>query len=252
MILRRAPITLLLLSLVACGPDYSPDIYTTSAVQQANKVEQGMVIGVRDVAVSANGTMGAVTGGAAGGIAGSQAGVGPVSAFAALGGTLVGGITGSAIEHVSGDTKAFEYIVRKTSNDLVSVTQKDKAPLVLGQQVLVIAGNQARLVPDYTVGMTPAEKARAAEASGPDVGRAASPPTQSRTAGAEAAVLRNAAAGSIGAVADTPAGVTPAAVRAVLSGAVTGTQDPAVIGAGAPIRLVPATDTGSPPPETAH
>jgi outer membrane lipoprotein SlyB len=31
------------------------------------------------------------------------------------------------------------------------VTQKDKTPLALGQKVLVIAGNQARVVPDYTV-----------------------------------------------------------------------------------------------------
>jgi outer membrane lipoprotein SlyB len=148
---RFFPLGLFLVGLSGCGPSYSPDTYASNAVQQANKVEQGVVIGVRQVGVSAAGTVGTVAGAAAGGIAGAQAGVGPVSAITALGGSLVGGIAGSAAEHVSADTAAFEYIVRKPNGDLVSVTQKDKVPLALGQKVLVIAGNQARVVPDYTV-----------------------------------------------------------------------------------------------------
>ncbi|MBN8872799.1 MAG: hypothetical protein J0H67_08185, partial [Rhodospirillales bacterium] len=145
------PCLAVLLTLSGCGPNYSPDTYASNAVQQANKVEQGVVVGVRDVAVSASGTAGAVTGGAAGGIAGAQVGTGTVSAFSALGGTLIGGLAGVATEHAVGDTRAFEYIVRKGNGDLVSVTQKDTTPLAIGQKVLVIAGNQARVVPDYTV-----------------------------------------------------------------------------------------------------
>ncbi len=154
---------LILASLSACGPSYSPDTYASNAVQQANKVEQGVIIGVRDVAVSASDTVGTVSGAAAGGIAGSQVGVGVTSAFTSLGGALVGGIAGSAAEHVSADTKAFEYIVRKGNGDLVSVTQKDKTPLALGQHVLVIAGNQARVVPDYTVPPDVTKTAKPAE-----------------------------------------------------------------------------------------
>jgi outer membrane lipoprotein SlyB len=142
---------LILAGVSGCGPSYSPDTYASNAAQQANKVEQGVIVGVRTVGVSAAGTVGTVTGASAGGIAGSQVGVGPTSAFTALGGALVGGIAGSTVEHVTSDTVAFEYIVRKPNGDLVSVTQKDKTPLVLGQKVLVIAGTQARVVPDYTV-----------------------------------------------------------------------------------------------------
>jgi outer membrane lipoprotein SlyB len=142
---------LLLTAQSGCGPSYSPDTYSANAVQQANKVEQGVVVGVRNVGVSAAGAVGTITGAAAGGIAGSQVAPGPVSAFTALGGSLVGGIAGSAVEHTTADTTAFEYIVRKANGDLVSVTQKDKTPLALNQRVLVIAGNQARVVPDYTV-----------------------------------------------------------------------------------------------------
>jgi outer membrane lipoprotein SlyB len=148
---RVLSLGLILAGLSGCGPSYSPHTYASNAVQQANKVDQGTVIGVREVSVSAAGTTGTVTGAAAGGIAGSQMGTGATSAFASLGGALVGGLAGTAAEHVAADTKAFEYIVRKGNGELVSVTQKDKTPLALGQHVLVIAGNQARIVPDYTV-----------------------------------------------------------------------------------------------------
>ena len=148
---RLLAATLLLAALSGCGPSYSPNAYSVTAVQQANTVAQGVVIGLRSVKVSAAGTVGTLTGAAAGGIAGSQAVSGPVSAFTALGGALVGGIAGSAVEHTTADTTAYEYIIRKASGDLVSVTQKDKTPLALGQKVLVISGNQARVVPDYTV-----------------------------------------------------------------------------------------------------
>jgi outer membrane lipoprotein SlyB len=120
----RFPLVVLVLAGVSgCGPTYSPDTYASNAAQQANKVEQGVVVGVRTVAVSASGTVGTVTGAAAGGIAGSQAAAGPISAFTALGGSLVGGIAGSTVEHVTSDTEAYEYIVRKPNGDLVSVTQ---------------------------------------------------------------------------------------------------------------------------------
>jgi outer membrane lipoprotein SlyB len=150
LLVRFAICAALAAPIAGCGPDYSPNTYASNAVQQANKVDQGVVVGVREVGVSAAGTTGAVAGGAAGGIAGAQAGSGATSAFGALGGALVGGIAGSAAEHVVGDTRAFEYIIRKPNGDLLSVTQKDADPLAIRQKVLVIAGNQARVVPDYT------------------------------------------------------------------------------------------------------
>ncbi|HYZ31194.1 MAG TPA: hypothetical protein VE684_02790, partial [Crenalkalicoccus sp.] len=74
---------LLLPLLAACGSTYSPDTYATRAVQQANKVEQGTIIGVRRVAISADGAAGAATGAAAGGVLGAQA---PSGIASALGG----------------------------------------------------------------------------------------------------------------------------------------------------------------------
>jgi outer membrane lipoprotein SlyB len=153
---RLLSLFVLAAALAGCSGDYSPNTYDTSAVQHASKVERGVVIGVRDVKVSAKGTAGAVTGAAAGGVAGAQTpGGGVAASLGAIGGSLVGGLVGSSVEQASADSIAYEYIVRKTNGDLVSVTQKDNHRLAIGQKVLVIAGPQARIVPDYTVDLTP-------------------------------------------------------------------------------------------------
>ena len=142
---------LVLAALAGCTPDFSPNTYSATAVQQANKVERAVVIGYRQVDIKANGTVGAVSGGAAGGILGAQAGdTNVTTALGTVGGTLVGGIVGTFIEHVGGDTTGWEYIVRKPDNELLSVTQREPQPLPIGQKVLVITGNQARVIADYS------------------------------------------------------------------------------------------------------
>jgi outer membrane lipoprotein SlyB len=165
------------LALAACGARYSPDDYATRAVQQMNRVEQGVIIGARRVTVTAEGSTGAATGGAAGGILGSQApGGNMASAIGAVGGALVGGLLGAATERVAGDTTAFEYIVRKENGELYSVTQRDAAALPIGQRVLLIGGAQARIVPDYTTPPEPPPAAAATPSAATPPAATASPP----------------------------------------------------------------------------
>lgn len=155
--MRRLALPLLfaeILGLAGCGGGYSPNTYASTAAQQEAAVQRGTIIGVRQVLISADGTVGAAAGGAAGGVAGAQvAGAPLVTALGAIGGSLVGGISGAAAAKAVGNTKAWEYIVQEEPGDkLVSVTQTSKVALNLGLHVLVIAGNQqARIVPDYTV-----------------------------------------------------------------------------------------------------
>ncbi len=152
MISRQAGGLIALLALAGCGPSYTPDTYDSTAVQKANPVDQGVIIGARPVGVTSAGTTGAVTGAAAGGIVGSQLpGSGATTALGALGGGLLGGLVGRTTEKVAGAATAYEYIVRKPDGKLLSVTQQDDVPLAVGTNVLVIAGSQARIVPDYTV-----------------------------------------------------------------------------------------------------
>ncbi len=146
LILRFLFCTTMTAALAGCGSAYSPDTHAGNAVRQAAKADQGVVVVVREVA---------------GGLAGAQAGAGPVGAFTTLADGLLAGLASNAAEHALSDTKAFEYIVRKPNGNLVSVTQKDTVPLSLGQKVLVVAGNQARVVPDDTVAVKPLAKNQA-------------------------------------------------------------------------------------------
>jgi outer membrane lipoprotein SlyB len=156
-----------IVALAGCAPDYSPNTYDSAAVQQANKVDQGVVIGFREVKISDDGAVGAVTGGAAGGILGAQTDSPTVpTALTALGGTVVGGIVGNTFQHAVGDTTGWEYIVRETKGDLISVAQREPKPIPIGQKVLVIEGKQARIVADYAAvaleSPPPADKPKAA------------------------------------------------------------------------------------------
>lgn len=215
---RPIPAAAMLLALAllpaACGDRFSPDVYATRAVQQADKVEQGIIVGVRQVRVSAEGSTGAATGAAAGGVIGAQApGAGIISALGGVGGALVGGLLGKGAEHTVVDTAAFEYIVRTSRNDLMRVTQQDREPLRRGQQVLLIMGSQARVVPDYTL---PAEAA-AAPRPGAGPGQAP-PPTEPPPApvaeAADAATGQALDAAAAGARALLPAGLGGAAAGA--------------------------------------
>ena len=192
--------------LAGCGPDYSPNTYSVSAVQQANKVQRGEIIGVRAIDVSSSGMAGAATGAAAGGAIGGAAGstgTGAVTtALGAIGGGLVGGLLGTSVEHATADTSAFEYVVREFDKDqtLVSVTQKDAVPLKIGTKVLVIGGNQARIVPDYTVDPNASKASATAPATTPAT---ATPTTTAPPADAPTALAPGTPAGSSPAAAPT-------------------------------------------------
>tara|TARA_R110000824_G_scaffold155226_6_gene327754 strand:+ start:45770 stop:46669 length:900 start_codon:yes stop_codon:yes gene_type:complete len=146
-LLSLLPLSILL---TGCSADYSPNTYKSASVQQASKVETGVVIGVRKVVISADTTVATATGATAGGIAGSQVAEGAVAALGALGGAVVGGIAGSEAGRSIQDTYGYEYILRNSKGELLSVTQKDTVPLKVGQRVLLIQGMQARIVNDYT------------------------------------------------------------------------------------------------------
>lgn len=202
--------------LFGCAPDYSPNIYSGDAVQQANKVEPGVIIGFRQVTISADGTVGAVTGGAAGGILGTQADASKVtSALGALGGSVVGGAVGTTIQHVVGERTGWEYIVRKPNGDLLSVTQEEPTPLPIGQKVLVITGKQARIVADYSVDLAPPPAASSGKekADQKQTPQAASPPVAA-TSLPPAAAPREAATPEASQSAVIPAAATTSAPQA--------------------------------------
>jgi len=149
--MNRLCLFLVALALAGCAERFSADEYARGAVQQANPVEQGVVLGSRRVAIAADGSAGAAAGAGAGGVVGGAAGGGGISAaLGAVGGALLGGIIGTTAERATANTDAIEYVVRQGDGTLVSVTQRDLEPLANGTRVLVIKGRQARIVVDYT------------------------------------------------------------------------------------------------------
>lgn len=239
----------LLAVLFGCAPSYSPNTYDAVAVQQANVVQRGVVIGVRPVKVSANAAVGTVSGAAAGGIAGSTVGdSGPIKALSALGGSVVGGLVGSGVQHAEGDTTAFEYIVRESNNNLVSVTQRDKVPLAIGEKVLVIAGKQARIVADYTV--SPPNPQPLAKVT-PD---AKSRPSDTQAAAGTATNVPHSAAASVGAAAQSLAVGQPSSSPRAASGGTNGhaaatggdAASPASAAAATAILATPLGNPGGP------
>lgn len=224
-----------LLGLAGCSADYSPDTYSSNAVQQANKVETGVVVGYREVKISASGTVGAVAGGAVGGVLGAQM-TGDAALGTAVGGTVIGTLVGNSIEHATSDTTGWEYIVRKPNGDMLSVTQREPKPLPIGQHVLVITGNQARVIADYSV---PVEQA------------AKTTPADVKTAGTDAGADKTAAkdlkdkAVAAKAVPDAPVAGIPATA--------TPASTPASLAPAAPVPPPAATQAGesTPAPTTA-
>ncbi len=261
--------------LSGCAPSYSPNTYAAAAAQQASKVDRGVVIGVRQVKISADAALGTVTGAAAGGIAGSTVDDdGPVKALSALGGSVLGGLVGSGVQHAEGDTTAFEYIVRESDASLVSVTQRDKAPLPIGERVLVIAGKQARIVPDYTVSLPSpqpaATAARNVKPRAPDaavaVGTAAVVPRPEAASGGAAAQTvvadpsaSSAATAAGGAASNSAAGggdrtaasSASAAAQTAVFAAPLGNPDGPAVAAAEQGKPVPAGSVTVPPPAAA-
>jgi outer membrane lipoprotein SlyB len=227
-------------AVTGCAPNYSPDTYASIAAQQANKVDQGIIVGVRAVRISADTTLATAAGGAAGGVAGSSFGEGTGSALGAVGGTVAGGVVGNVVGHVAGDTDGFEYIVKKPNGDLLSVTQKDPAPLGIGAHVLIIEGPQARVVPDYTVPVTvealhPEDAAKPAAAVAavtppPAVIATPLPPSQPQA----------------------PPVVAPAAAAAAIVPPATAEQQPAATPDAAPPAAKPDDNTPSPKPASGN
>jgi outer membrane lipoprotein SlyB len=228
------PGLLLPLALAGCSEGYSPNTYASNAAQQEAMVQRGVIIGVRQVLISASGAIGAAAGGAAGGVVGAQVPGSPVaSAFGAIGGALVGGIGGTAAERAVADAKGWEYIVQETGDKLVSITQTSKTALPIGQHVLVIADTQqARIVPDYTEQTAAPAAATAqkpapqgAKQAAPQVVKTAAPPSGAAAAAVHANPLPPAAGATV--PAGNPPTVPPAGVAATPSAPVSTSNEAA-------------------------
>ncbi|PWV59082.1 glycine zipper 2TM domain-containing protein [Plasticicumulans acidivorans] len=118
---------------------YGSSSYAGYETRQLQTVQYGVVDTVRQVAIGAqNSGVGALTGAALGGVAGSAVGQGRGAVAAAIGGALIGGLAGNAIESSSGQRYGLEITVRLDSGRVVAVTQGADEPFYRGDRVRLL------------------------------------------------------------------------------------------------------------------
>jgi outer membrane lipoprotein SlyB len=156
---KACPLAALLsvgLILTGCAKKYSPDEYSPGGMQQANKADRAVVINVRSVDVNDPSLgLGTAAGAAAGGLAASQIGKGSGNGLAVLGGVLIGGAIGAAVDRDAKSTTAFEYVMEKSSGELITLAQKQDVAFQPGQHVLILYGMQARIIADQAAEAKP-------------------------------------------------------------------------------------------------
>jgi outer membrane lipoprotein SlyB len=128
--------------LAGCVSSKSGDVYSRDEALREQSVRRATVESVRPVSMQGTRTgVGAVAGGAVGGIAGSSVGTGKTSNVATVVGALGGGIAGQALEEGATRKSGVEITVRLENGDLRAVVQEDKEKFVAGQKVRLLTQN---------------------------------------------------------------------------------------------------------------
>lgn len=145
----RATLAVLLLAggLSACAPQETGSTYSPYAVGRSAGVTYGTVVGARPVTVRGGRTgVGTTTGAIAGGFAGSFIGGDwRSSLLAGLGGAIIGGIAGTAIEAGATTGTAVEFIVREDGGGDIATVQTNEDGIAVGERVAIIRGDRTRL-----------------------------------------------------------------------------------------------------------
>lgn len=132
-----------------CASGLGANDYERGQVGQVSRVEEGTVVASRAMIIEGReGLLGAATGAAIGGIAGSEVGGGDKAQTAgAVVGAVAGGIVGREVERSATRKPGFAYTVRLKSGQLVTITQGGDVAIANGTPVFVEYGARARVIP---------------------------------------------------------------------------------------------------------
>ncbi|SBV94350.1 putative Outer membrane lipoprotein [uncultured Alphaproteobacteria bacterium] len=147
---RYVPLMFAALAVAGCTSAPSASSYSRNQALQAQNVEKGRIVSMRDVQVEGTKSgVGSGAGAVAGGVAGSFIGGGWRSnVLGAVGGAVLGGIGGSAAEEAITSTTGTEFVVQLDNGRTIAVVQANDANLAPGDRVIVLQGGQTRVVPD--------------------------------------------------------------------------------------------------------
>lgn len=129
------------LVLSGCPASMSGGSYTRDQARQAQDVQLGYVESVRQVNIEGTKSgVGAISGAALGGVAGSNIGGGRGQIAGAIGGAVLGGVAGAAIEEGVTRQPGLEITVRLDNGRMTAVTQAADEPFYPGDRVQVLTG----------------------------------------------------------------------------------------------------------------
>jgi len=125
-----------------CVSQKTGDVYTRDEVLREQSVRRATVESVRPVKIEGTRSgVGAVAGGAVGGIAGSTVGTGKTSNVAAVAGALGGGLAGQALEEGVTRKNGVEITVRLDNGEMRAIVQDDSDKFFTGQKVRLLTHN---------------------------------------------------------------------------------------------------------------
>jgi outer membrane lipoprotein SlyB len=142
-------LALVFVVITGCAANINQNAYTASSVGQVNRTVAGVVISARPVTVASDGGTGAAVGAGAGAVAGSGVGgSGRANALGAIGGAVVGGLLGAAVQQSASEQGGMEYVVQTENGNLLTVVQGPTPAFGAGAKVLVLYGSPSRIIPD--------------------------------------------------------------------------------------------------------
>ncbi|HJY78339.1 MAG TPA: glycine zipper 2TM domain-containing protein [Burkholderiales bacterium] len=128
--------------LAGCASQKTGDVYTRDEALREQSVRRATVESVRPVRIEGTRSgVGAVAGGAVGGIAGSTVGSGKTSNVGAVVGALGGGLAGHALEEGVTRRNGIEITVRLDNGETRAIVQDDTDKFVAGQKVRLLSQN---------------------------------------------------------------------------------------------------------------
>tara|TARA_A100000164_G_scaffold229215_1_gene203304 strand:- start:3 stop:470 length:468 start_codon:yes stop_codon:yes gene_type:complete len=145
---------LLIFFIYACS-NTSPTNVSTSDAQKVTAIEYGVIKSSSPVKIKGESNwIGATAGGMIGGLLGTQiCGEEEIIGtkcqdIAVVYGTIGGAAIGTVAQSMLGNHDGFQYIVNIDNNDKDSAfVQGDKNPMKIGQRVVIIYGNDIRVMP---------------------------------------------------------------------------------------------------------
>ena len=130
------------LVLAGCVSQKTGDVYSRDEALREQPVRSATVASVRPVKIEGTRTgVGAVAGGAVGGIAGSTVGTGKTSNVAAVVGAVGGGLAGQALEEGATRRNGVEITVRLENGEMRAIVQDDSDKFFAGQKVRLLTYN---------------------------------------------------------------------------------------------------------------